>query len=77
MKTDVLTLTYHVLCIGTILNFAVIFLTAYFSDNYTTYIRFNHYGEANAELFILVVLLVLMIRFSLIYFYNFFKQLFN
>ena len=68
MKIDFVNIFYHTLASATIVNFAFIFLTAYFTPAKAVRITFNDFGEANIELLMLIVLLLLMFRFWIIYF---------
>ena len=69
----ILDIIYTVLSTATLLNFATIFFVAYSTPQKAVYLTFNEYGEANPELIILIILLILMLRFWLILFQNFMR----
>lgn len=77
MMENKLNIAYQFLATGIILNFASIFITAYLHPSKAVLIYFDVFGEANLELSILMLSLILMLRFWFIYLKSIFQPLFE
>ena len=73
-QMKILTFIYFWLSSSMQLCFSLTFLNAYFNPNKSVTIWINKFGEADFELFIVLLGLVLMIRFWFILFSKFFEK---